>query len=339
MSKLSLNKGFFELMQDLDSQEIDLPQESEDYSMEFSIPSKSGDKIERLEYKGKHKFNASKGIDFLKKHSIFAYDESVNKYKSLEGSAFLTCHSIVEMTEEDYEPNPLLTMDFYTNSVEISNASEFIKQPGESEEIGSKSKKESVKDRNKVILKHVKNDSLMFIDGPLVGAQTTGLSLKLVEGLKDKNCIPIFFVKNSDSSMVVDNRKELSRKFNSDIHWANEKLEVGYRSDFYKYVDQENRANAKIFCYIKPFESSPQRVELPVGVYKEHQNDIERLMGLIYYLMVAQGDQKPQVRPIAIAEDYARSVIDIIDLEKFMETRVTPTMNEKRGLEGGDQPW
>lgn len=339
VSKLSISEGFFQLMQDLNDQQIELPQESEEYSLDFNVPSQSGDKLERLEDEDKHKFDAEKGIDFLQGKNLFAYDESVNKYKALEGSAFLTCHSLVQMTEKSYKPIPHLTVDFYTESEDIANASEFIHEPDRNEDIGSKSKKESVKDRNKVILENTKENSIVFIDGPLVGSQTTSLSLKLVEGLRQKGCTPIFFVKNSDSSMVIDNSKDLRKKFNSDIHWANEQLDSGYRTDFYKYVDQENRANAKVFCYIKAFKSSPQRVELPVGVYEENKHQIEDLMGLIYYLMIAHGDEKPQVRPVAIAEDYARSVIDMIDLEKFMETRVTPTMNEDRGLEGGDQPW
>ena len=339
MSKLSVSEGFFQLMEDLNDQKIELPRKSEDYSLEFSVPSQSGDKLERLENEGKHKFDSDKGIDFLKGKTLFAYDESVNKYKALEGSAFLTCHSLVQMTEKTYKPIPHLTVDFYTKSTDIADASEFIQEPDVNEDIGSKSKKESVKDRNKVILENTKENSIVFIDGPLVGAQTTSLSLKLVEGLRKKGCTPIFFVKNSDSSMVTDYRTDLRKKFNSDIHWANEKLSTGSRTDFYKYIDQENSSNAKVFCYIKPFEASPQRVELPVGVYEENKHQIDDLMGLVYYLMIAHGDEKPQVRTIAIAEDYARSVIDMIDLEKFMETRVTPTMNEDRGLEGGDQPW
>ena len=60
-------------------------------------------------------------------------------------------------------------------------------------------------------------------------------------------------------------------------------------------------------------------------------------MNMIYYLMLVQGNpMNPQVRPIAIAEIYARSTLTVLNFTKTMgQLGITPTMNQSRGFTQG----
>lgn len=55
-------------------------------------------------------------------------------------------------------------------------------------------------------------------------------------------------------------------------------------------------------------------------------------MDLVYYLLLVQGDLKnPQIRPIAIAEKYARKTLQLIDINKLTYgSGLIPTMNQDR---------
>ena len=119
--------------------------------------------------------------------------------------------------------------------------------------------------------------------------------------------------------------------YNSDMHWLNELLRPGQRSSFFKYQDVHNAKNAKVFSYIKALNSSPQRVEFH-SYLSEARGVDPKLMDLIYYLMLVQGSAtNPQVRPIAVAEAYARSLLRYVDIDKqFEAAKITPTMNQVR---------
>jgi len=131
---------------------------------------------------------------------------------------------------------------------------------------------------------------------------------------------------------VTDEIKELHNQYNSDMHWSFEYLKQGQRTNFFKYADKRNPKNSKIFCYLKSFNVSPQRVEFHVDTYEKYQNQIPDLLDLIYYLILVQGDKKnPQVRPIAIAEKYARATISLFNLSKMMkDVGIVPTINQER---------
>ena len=52
----------------------------------------------------------------------------------------------------------------------------------------------------------------------------------------------------------------------------------------------------------------------------------------IYFAILAQGDLKnPQVRPVAIAERYARETVKFLDANSIMKnSSLMPTMNQAR---------
>lgn len=260
---------------------------------------------------------------------VCAYDESVNKFEGLEGTAYLTSHSMVIHGTDDFIPVSLLTFYFYTRSSVLSKDSSYIKH---TEEIETDSKLDYIQDREHLLGENVPENSVIFIDGPLIGSQMTKYTIDLSNLLLKKGIIPIFFVKNSDSNLVTDNITPLKNKYNSDMHWAYSILEQGERTNFFEYKDRHNSTFAKVFCYLKGFDPSPQRIEIDVQTFEKYSDVINNLLDMIYYLLIVQGDLKnPQIRSIAVAEMYARAALKLINFSKMMkDLGITPTMNQER---------
>jgi hypothetical protein len=272
----------------------------------------------------------SKGQNLVNgNRKIIAYDESVNKFSALEGSAYITSHSMVINGTADYIPLNLLTLYFYTRSKEITNNCKFLKY---SEDPEMDSKKDYMKDKLNFLEEYALPNSLLFIDGPLIGGDVYTLMIRAIRRFLDKNVMPIFFVKNSSSNLVTDNLPALKGKFNSDLHWAYRILKQGQRTNFFFYADRQNPDNAKVFCYIKSFNASPQRVECHIQTYNRYKDEFPLVMDLIYYLMLVQGEKRnAQLRPIAIAEKFARETLKLVDIDELMRSAgVVPTMNQER---------
>jgi hypothetical protein len=64
---------------------------------------------------------------------------------------------------------------------------------------------------------------------------------------------------------------------------------------------------------------------------KDKFNDI---LDLVLYLLLVNGSKKnPQIRPIKIAEDYARSALQRNFCERLIKgSGLVPTMNQERGF-------
>jgi hypothetical protein len=146
--------------------------------------------------------------------------------------------------------------------------------------------------------------------------------------------MPLFFVKNSNSSLIVDSVPKLRDMYNSDFEWSYKTLQVGEMSNFAKYVDKTDSSNRKnkVFTYLKAFDASPVRVEMHDSVYDRLHTELKEIMSAIYYLLLAQGDvRNPQPRPIAISEKYAKAALNVIDFESVIQrTGIKPTMNFTR---------
>ena len=290
----------------------------------------NGELVAPLESISKYALDPKKGENIcLESRAIAAYDESINKFMSLEGETYFTSHSLALLAHDDYLPINLLTLYFYTRSKDISNKSQYMKY---SEDPGMASKKDYIKDKINFLVQNAPNKSILFIDGPLIGGDVYTIMIHAIQKFIEKDIIPIFFVKNSSSNLVTDNIKNLASKFNSDTHWAFKYLHVGERTNFFKYADRNNPKNAKIFCYFKSVNASPQRVEMHIDTYKKHKDFMPDLMNLIHYFILVQGDRKnPQIRPIAIAKKYARATLGLVDFNNMMKNAsIIPTMNQER---------
>lgn len=285
-------------------------------------------KIEFLET-DKVILNAANGNNCINKFSICSYDESIVKFPALEGTGFLLSHSLVLIDKDSYIPMLYLSFNFYTKSKSLSNKNSAIKY-SESPEVDSKSQYSS--ERSYVLTKFTPKNSIIFIDGPLIGGQISSATIKMSQALTDKNVFPVFFVKNSDSSLVIDNTEKLHGKYNSDFEWAFKYLKNGERTPFVKYTDKDNNKNVKIFTYIKLLNMSPLRIEFHEDAYNKFKAIIPEIMDVIYYLYLAQGNTKNmQIRPIAIAETFAREILKTVDVDNLMhKTGITPTMNYTR---------
>ena len=276
--------------------------------------------------------NPSVAPDILEHEVFSAYDESLMRISALEGSGFFISHSLVLVGKELYLPLTYLTFDFFTKSKVIADGNNSLTFTKEPPELASKNK--YIQDRKLILSRYTPDDSFLLIDGPLIGGQVTEHNLQLNEILLMRNIIPIFFVKNSDSALIVQSNPTLKDKYNSDFEWAFKTLQKGHMTRFAKYIDKTDSTNRrnKVFSYLKAFDASPIRIEMHDTAYARMHNQLEEMMSTIYYLLLAQGDpSNPQPRPIAIAERYAREALKVIDFESVIHrTGIKPTMNFTR---------
>jgi hypothetical protein len=333
LNKIVLHDKFFDVLDDLNKVNIKLPDypAPDDWNLENSTFPNNGQLIVNIDEIKPYNLDAKIGEKIINQGwPIAAYDESIRKYSALEGEAYLTSHSLV-LISDDYIPMNLLTLYFYTRAKKLSDDTNCIKY---SDKPSARSKNDYVQDKINFLVKYTPKNSVLLIDGPLIGGDYYTHMIGAIDDFFSKNITPVFFVKNSESNLVTNHIYDLSNNYNSDMHWAFNFLKPGQRTNFFKYEDRINKANAKIFCYLKGFNSSPQRIEIHVKTYQKNKSFVEDLMHLIYYFLLVQGDvRNPQVRPISIAEVYAREALKLIDINRFMKkTNLTPTINEGRGF-------
>lgn len=330
LNKIIVHPSFKKTIEEIKNSNMQVLQKPTIVESDFSdrmFPSVGN--LREIEHELKYNLDAKKGEEFSKKQFWGGYDESKLNFVALEGMAFFTSHSLVISDKKEYTPLNYLTFYFYTKAKKLSETSEFIKY---TENAVEASNLDYVVDRATILTEHDVDNIILFIDGPLVGGNMTSYTLDLVEKLHKKGIIPIFFVKNSDSNLVINNTESLINGFNSDMHWSHHILKPGQRTRFYLYADAYNPRNAKIFCYLKAFNLSPQRIEMHTDTYELCKDNLNNVLDLIYYLILVHGDLKnPQIRPIAIAEMYARESLRLIDPFKiFRSIGLVPSMNEIR---------
>jgi hypothetical protein len=332
-SRLIFHSSFNDTITEIKKLKIKLPSNPSDLEMDFNAYNypQNGELVSKVEEIGRFTLDPHRGEDLSNKTAICAYDESINRFEGLEGTAYLTSHSLIVHGSSDFVPVNLLSFHFYTRSRVLSHDSKHIKY---SEDPETESKKDYILDRKALLVENIPENSVVFIDGPLIGGQMTEQTMELNDRLLRKEIVPIFFVKNSTSNLVTEYTKELKGKYNSDMHWAYTYLKEGERTNLFRYVDQNHKNGdwAKVFCYLKAFNVSPHRIEMDVKAFKKYSDRIPSLLDLAYYLLLAQGDLKnPQIRSIAIAEKYARATLNLINFVQMMkELGITPTMNQER---------
>jgi hypothetical protein len=290
-----------------------------------------------------YNLNAKRGDQLIHSYpnNILAYDESRLKFSALEGNGYFTSHSLIIHGENDYISTNLLTFYFYTRSDILLNKSAYIKRSDnndvnniddDSNDSESAYKKDYANDRSNLLLNNTPENSLLFIDGPLIGGQMSSLTVNLNDSLLDKKITPIFFVKNSTSNLITDNIPVLKGNFNSDMHWAYNVLTPGKRTSLFQYEDENNPNYSKIFCYLQAHNVSPQRIEFHKKTFEIIKDQIFDIMDMIYYLILVQGNlNNPQIRSIAIAEKFARDTLKLYDINYLIKTSgVIPTMNQVR---------
>lgn len=271
--------------------------------------------------------------DLMKEWNIYAYDESVRNYRALEGDLLFCSSSTIKM-EGKYRFNLTVLPYFLTCMRKFKGSNE--EDIRFAENLGEERNLILINSKIDSILSSVDPHSIVLIDGPLVGGNASTYIVRMDEELRKRDCIPLYFVKNSDSRLVIDaymkDNPKLSSEFNSDFHWTACQLKPNTRSPFFRYTDQKNQRNSKVFTYMKALAGFPQRVEMHTLTYKKYNSLLPSLMNLVAYFYLVQGDySNPQVRPIAIAEKYAREGIRILNIPALLgKLGFHPTINQVR---------
>jgi hypothetical protein len=271
-------------------------------------------------------------VENLKPPKILsAYDESILELNSLEGKVRCIAHSAVMQTEEEFIPAGYVTLKFYTKSNLITAKSTEFSDIIISNDINSEQTKEYVKEREYFLSKAAPNNSLMFIDGPMFSGAATSGNFSLIADLLAKKCRPIFFVKNSESTIITE-RFDFAKGYNSDLHWAYSNLKEKEISHVFAYTSKEGRSKA--MCFMKIYKNrSPVRIEFPLKEFEEGWYD-EDVFDQIYYQFLANGSaNNMQPRIIQISEIYAREILKSTNIYKDIERMgLTKSMNEERGF-------
>jgi hypothetical protein len=255
LNRLVIHPSFKETIDEIQKINMTMTQLSKQKDFDFSsITFPPDGKLGIIEEIRSINLDAKNGQEVSKEFIFSGYDESKLHYLSLEGDAFFTTHSLLIAAKQEYLPAIYLTFYFYTRSKKITDISPLIKY---SENPVEDSNRDYVKDRSEFLNEWALGESILFIDGPLIGGNMTAYTIRLVEDLHKRGAIPIFFVKNSTSNLVTDNIPELKNKYNSDMHWSFNQLKPGQRTNFFIYRDEFNPKNAKIFCYLKAFGLNP----------------------------------------------------------------------------------
>jgi len=266
---------------------------------------------------------------FLTEWDFYAYDESLQNYRALEGD-LMFCSSATIKIEDRYNFNLSVLPYFLTGIRKFKNSpSDDIRF---AENVTEERNLIMIKTKIDSIVNSVEPHSIVLIDGPLIGGNASKYIEDMDDDLRKQDCIPFYFVKNSDSRLVIETNNDLAKQFNSDFHWTACKLRTGSRSAFFKYTDQVNNRHTKVFTYLKALYGFPERVEMHTSTYRKYQTLMPDLMSLIAYFYVLQGDRSnPQVRPIAIAEKYAREGIRVLNIPALLnKLGFRPTINQVR---------
>lgn len=331
-SKLIMHRDFKETIEDVRKGKIHLGSlGTGSYEAESEFDLEYGNyEIEGISELQAVSLDARKGQLINEKLSnVVSYDESILRFSSLEGDGVLTSHTIVRLTEKDYLPSSFVAFHFYTRSAKIANGNKTIRL---SENPSDSINGDYSKERTEFLTERVPKGSILLVDGPLLGKNLSAHTVKMNHTLLEKGIFPIFIVKNSTSNLVTSKVDRIRSDFNSDLHWAFWYLHQGQRTNFFLYRDKQNRDLSKYFCYIRPFNKSPQRVEIHPKTFETFKKDVGGALDLLYYYFIANGKGiNQQVRPIVIAEKFARKTLAMFDLRVILKyTGLTPTVNEER---------
>lgn len=262
---------------------------------------------------------------------LCAYDESILELNSLEGKVRCTVHNSVIQNKEEYIPAAYVTLKFFTKSKLISGKATEFSDIVRTDDITADLAKEYVKERAYFLSKAAPSNSLIFIDGSMFSGVSTSGNFLLIDYLLSKGCRPVFFVKNSESTIITE-RFDFANGYNSDLHWAYVNLKPGNVSPVFAYTSKEGRSKA--MCFMKVFDHrSPVRIEFPLKAYEEGWYG-NKVFDIIYYQYLANGSlNNVQPRIIQVSEMYAREILKSTNLYKEIERMgLTKSMNEERSF-------
>lgn len=330
-SALIVNPNWNKTIGELKKKKVFFISEPVEGKTNISLPSDDGKKIQILE-KGSisHGLNANNGKDITLSYQIEAYDESYYKYAATAGAAYFTCHALVRLDSDDYISMCELTANYITRSEKDVNNSEIFSLASADSTVGAKFNENYSEERKNFLKFNVSDNTILIIDGPLIGNQLSSRTIRLVKDLKERNVATFFVTKNSDSMLLCN--EIAPKEYHSDLHWASENLPPGHRSSFIKYKDM-NAGHTEIFCYLKTYTyASPLRISFYPSIYNENKDLVKEVMDMLYFLILDDGNQNnPQVRLIRIAELFAKDIVKIANPDRQIRmSGLIPTVNQSR---------
>ncbi len=262
---------------------------------------------------------------------LAAYDESILELNSLEGKIRCISHCCVLQNDDQYTPAAFVSLKFFTKSSLIESKANEFSDIIQSDDLSRAINDEYIHERKFFLSKAAPENTLLFIDGSMFSGASTAGNFMLIESLLIQNCRPVFFVKNSESTIITE-KFEFAKGYNSDLHWAYSILKAGEYSPVFSYMSADGRGKA--MCFFKIFDGrSPVRIEFPLNAFLEgyYPDDI---FDLIMYQYIANGSfSNVQPRIIQIAELYAREILKSTNLYNEIEKMgLTKSMNEARGF-------
>ena len=330
-SALIVNPNWDKTIRELKNKKVLFISEPVHGKANIRMPDDDGKKIQILEKDSiSHKLNANNGKDITLSYQIEAYDESYQKYDALSGAAYFTCHTLVRLATDDYVSMCELTANYITKSEEVVNNSEIFSLASADSTTGAKFNENYSEERKNFLKSNVSENTILIIDGPLIGKQLSSRTIRLVKDLKERNIATFFVTKNSDS-MLLSN-EIAPKKYHSDLDWASKNLLPGHRSSFIKYKDL-NGGHTEIFCYLKTYAyASPLRISFYPSIYNGNKDLVKEVMDMLYFLVLDDGNQyNPQVRLIRIAELFARDIVKIANPDRQIRmSGLIPTVDQSR---------
>ena len=109
-NKLLFHPSFNDTIFEINRLNIQLPPKPSDQEMDFQLYTypPNGTLVTNVEEIKSYKLDPKKGETLSKTGTtICAYDESINKFSGLEGTAFVTSHSLVIHHEKEFLPSNL----------------------------------------------------------------------------------------------------------------------------------------------------------------------------------------------------------------------------------------
>jgi hypothetical protein len=281
-------------------------------------------------YESKRTLDPSKNENFLTTQGLLSsYDESILELNSLEGKVRCISHCCTVQNDQEYVPAGYVTLKFFTRSDIISGHSNSFSDIIRTDDPAKDINDHYIQERKFFLEQAAAKNSVMFIDGSLFSGAATSGNFLLINDLLKIGCKPIFFVKNSESTIITE-KMERAKGYNSDLHWAHMTLKGGEMSEVFYYSSPDGRAKA--MCFMKIYNNrSPIRIELPLKPFKEGIYD-DSIFDLIYYQFLANGNlSNVQPRIIQVAEMYAREILKSTNIYKEIERLgLTKSMNEER---------
>ena len=165
--KALIVSNYHKTIRDLKNKNIIFTSEPYESSISDSLRENENAKVQVLEKSDSVYLDPNKGFDFVNSYSssLLAYDESIQKIQTLKGTVYFTCHCIIGLESDDYDPICELTANYFTRAKATTDKSavfHYVDIDDKNQSIESVYKKQYHKERKALLLDHIPNNSILI---------------------------------------------------------------------------------------------------------------------------------------------------------------------------------